>query len=150
MFQNGWSSTLAHFFLFLLSCHSFCPLIAFILTPSSGLLLSFLMSYTCQPSGRSTSVTKWNVPVLHPMLFPPGIDHSFLLTVHNSNPLPTHLSKLHYQDPHSSVFLPALCNCRPLSVRKNGNCRFMTHISFTLRGRYCSYNSDLWTANKKL
>lgn len=78
--------TLANFFCSPLSCHSFRPLIAFILTPSPGLLLSFLMSYTCQPSGHGTSVTKSNVPVLHPMLFPLGIDHSFLLTVHNPNP----------------------------------------------------------------
>lgn len=75
-----------------LSCHS-CPFIAFILLPFPRSPFLHLMAYTCQPSGRGTAVTKWNASVLRPMLFLPELDHSVLLTVHNPNPLSTHLSK---------------------------------------------------------
>lgn len=119
----------------------FFPLYCFH-SPSFSRSPSFgLMAYTCQQSGRGTAMTKWNAPVLRAMLFLPGLDHNVLLTVHNPNSLPTHLSKPHYQDPHSSVALPALCNCRLLSLRKTFG--FLMHISLALGDRYRSYVSVL-------
>lgn len=78
-----------------------------------------------------------------------GLDQSVLLTVHNSNPLPTHLSKPHYQDPPfirrsaSPLYLPPVIR---EEGRENGQIGFLTllrPISSALRDRYCSCGSDL-------
>lgn len=89
-------------FLWLLLPFSFLLQVSF--SPFNGLHMSAKWPWHC--------CDKVKYPSAPSMLFLPGLDHSVLLKVHNPNPLPTHLSKPHYQDPHSSVTLPELCNYR--------------------------------------
>lgn len=123
---------LAHFFCF----PSFCPLIAFILAPSPGLLLNVLHMSAKWPrhlwdkvkclSAPSHAVPSQVFCLQYTTLCPPTCPNYTIR-------IPLHLS-------FCQLFVTAACYQRE---KKNGNFRFMTHPSFTLRGRYCSYNSDL-------
>lgn len=65
-----------------------------------------------------------------------GLDHSVLLTVHKPSPLPTHLSKPHYQD-HPFIrrlLQPPFCNCRLLSAREGKQKKTDTLGLFRLEG----------------
>lgn len=122
----------------------FTPLL---LSFSFLLQVSFsLMACTCQPSGRGAAVTKWNAPVLRPALFLPELDHSVLLTVHNPNPLPTHLSKPNCRNPiHQSLcqsFVIAACYL----WEKTDTLGFLMHKSFALREQIVFIR--LWPQNR--
>lgn len=104
----------------------------------------------CLPFNDLHMSTKWpwhcSDKVKCPGAPSPCWDHSVLLTVHNPNPLPTHLSKPHYQDPiHLLLCRPFVTpSCYQSEKKKRGTlCVSDAHFFFTWRGRCCSSDSDL-------
>lgn len=116
------------------------PSISLSLSPSPFFLLYcihpasfFLMAHTCQEKGFGTVPSTY----ARAMLVHPGSDHNVLLTVHNPDSVPTHLSKPHHHQQSGPC------------VTEGGKKQFVICVSAASRSRYCSNASTLETEQPK-
>lgn len=129
VFQNGFTLRLSL---------SFRPSLSLPLSPFF-LLYCFhpasfsLMAHTCQEKGCGTAMST----CARAMPVHPGSDHNVLLTVHNPDSVPTHLSKPH----HHQQSGPCVTGGKKKKIAIS--------VSAASRSRYCSNASTLETEPPK-